>query len=202
MDGALTMRQEPSEVLSVDVHPSRGLIFPSLVDLTFDHHPQDVLTVLGHPDYVSYKTDDPLVIHSNKYMNEYQYDYFYNYFDLGIDILFSAVTHRIKKFVLHTNFPTNEKFNVYRKCNYQIIPALSDYDESSEEESLFRPITPEMKWIEILEIFNSDPIDEFISPPENSPFGGTSYYAFKDIIFEVMGNGYINTVTLFNNTSD
>jgi len=38
-------------------------------------------------------------------------DYFYNYFPHGIDILFDGQIHRIKKFVLHTNFPGHSDFN-------------------------------------------------------------------------------------------
>jgi len=40
-------------------------------------------------------------------------DYFFNYFDLGIDILFDGVTNVVKKFILHTNFPSHYDFNRY-----------------------------------------------------------------------------------------
>jgi hypothetical protein len=40
-------------------------------------------------------------------------DYFYNYFKLGLDILFDMRTHVVKKFILHTNFPCHNDFNVY-----------------------------------------------------------------------------------------
>lgn len=77
-------------------------------------------------------------------------DYFYNYFTRGLDILFDGQvcnlhhafvsiqcataqlimetptcllyfqTHKIKKFVLHTNFPGHADFNSYIKCNFVI----------------------------------------------------------------------------------
>jgi len=78
-------------------------------------------------------------------------DYFYNYFTRGLDILFDGKvcifhrafaslhgettdngnstcllyfqTHKIKKFVLHTNFPGHADFNSYIKCNFVIYGA-------------------------------------------------------------------------------
>lgn len=82
-------------------------------------------------------------------------DYFYNYFSRGLDILFdgqvcffwcnsslyilcffllnlgslymSSQTHKIKKFVLHTNFPGHSDFNTYIKCNFVIYDVNSEY---------------------------------------------------------------------------
>lgn len=72
-------------------------------------------------------------------------DYFYNYFTRGLDILFDGEvgnssnrvicsihmfslftilpllqTHKVKKFVLHTNYPGHADFNSYIKCNFVI----------------------------------------------------------------------------------
>lgn len=38
-----------------------------------------------------------------------------------MDILFCGKTHRVKKFVLHTNPPGHLEFNVYTKCNFEIL---------------------------------------------------------------------------------
>ena len=77
-------------------------------------------------------------------------DYFYNYFTRGLDILFDGQvitffffcsqvlyhpfsgtnfliavshlqTHKVKKFVLHTNYPGHADFNSYIKCNFVIF---------------------------------------------------------------------------------
>ena len=39
--------------------------------------------------------------------------YFYNYFDLGVDLLFDGLEHRVIKIVLHTNFPSHHDFYRY-----------------------------------------------------------------------------------------
>ncbi|KNC82542.1 hypothetical protein SARC_05169 [Sphaeroforma arctica JP610] len=62
-------------------------------------------------------------------------DYFYNYFDLGIDVLFDAERHTVKKIVLHTNLPSHLDFGIYHKCNFSLWvpdePALSDMSSQS-----------------------------------------------------------------------
>jgi len=130
---------------------------------------------------------------------EFQYDYFYNYFDLGLDILFDASGHYIKKFVVHTNFPTHPNFNLYQKCNFTILPPATE--EEGEEEDDFdevKLITPEMKWPEIAECYGKSLTEPFFLPAsKDNPFGGSRYYAHKDIIFEVMENNHISSVTLF-----
>lgn len=128
-------------------HVSRSIIF--------DSSPQDVLTVLGHPQHISYKTADPQAIHtpsafkSQPKRHIYQPDYFYNYFDFGIDILFDGLTHNIKKFILHTNTPAQPNFNLYRKCHYTIIaPKENDPQDSQDldlEGKVTNTINPEMK---------------------------------------------------------
>jgi hypothetical protein len=39
----------------------------------------------------------------------------------GLDILFNGKTHRVRKFVLHTNVPGHPDFNVYAKCNFTLV---------------------------------------------------------------------------------
>lgn len=39
----------------------------------------------------------------------------------GLDILFHGNTHRVRKFVLHTNVPGHPDFNVYAKCNFVLV---------------------------------------------------------------------------------
>ena len=40
-------------------------------------------------------------------------DYFYNYFHLGLDVLFEAHSHSVKKLQLHTNFLNCYEFHMY-----------------------------------------------------------------------------------------
>uniref|UniRef100_A0A7N5KHG9 Phagophore assembly factor 1 n=1 Tax=Ailuropoda melanoleuca TaxID=9646 RepID=A0A7N5KHG9_AILME len=76
---------------------------------------QDVLSMLGSPHKVFYKSEDKMKIHSpspHKQVPSKCNDYFFNYFTLGVDILFDANTHKVKKFVLHTNYPGHYNFNM------------------------------------------------------------------------------------------
>eukprot|EP01111_Echinosteliopsis_oligospora_P010833 TRINITY_DN3434_c0_g1_i1.p1 TRINITY_DN3434_c0_g1~~TRINITY_DN3434_c0_g1_i1.p1 ORF type:complete len:320 (+),score=60.69 TRINITY_DN3434_c0_g1_i1:94-1053(+) len=102
--------------------------------LSFASTTQDVISELGVPSRVYYKEEDKMRIHSASASpsGETGYtDYFYNYFQLGIDILFDAQHHVVKKFVLHTNFPTHYEFNQYCKCNFKIeLPPDEEGQES------------------------------------------------------------------------
>ncbi|XP_076988794.1 phagosome assembly factor 1 isoform X3 [Tamandua tetradactyla] len=76
---------------------------------------QGVLSMLGSPHKVFYKSEDKMKIHSpspHKQVPSKCNDYFFNYFTLGVDILFDANTHKVKKFVLHTNYPGHYNFNI------------------------------------------------------------------------------------------
>lgn len=149
---------KPMSVLgkSLTLIPSQGIMFTETNSLlSFGNTPQDVLTVLGSPQHISYKKSNPLSIHERLHIRDktevrdFQYDYFYNYFDIGLDILFDASAHCIKKFVVHTNFPTHPNFNLYQKCVFTIIPPAApkekeadDFDDNFDD---IQVITPEMK---------------------------------------------------------
>lgn len=81
---------------------------------------QDILTELGAPDDVFYKSEDKMRIHAVKRSEPPCADFFYNYFALGIDVLFDAQTNTAKKFILHTNVPGHFDFYRYAKCNFRI----------------------------------------------------------------------------------
>ena len=75
---------------------------------------QDVISALGCPERVFYKSEDKMKIHTPDAHRRVRAssDYFYNYFSMGVDILFEASTHIVKKFVLHTNYPGHYNFNM------------------------------------------------------------------------------------------
>ncbi|XP_078256633.1 phagosome assembly factor 1 isoform X5 [Rhinoraja longicauda] len=88
---------------------------------------QDVLSALGSPHKVFYKSEDKMKIHSpspHKQVPSKCNDYFFNYFTLGVDVLFDAITHQVKKFVLHTNYPGHYNFNIYHRCDFKIPLAV------------------------------------------------------------------------------
>lgn len=111
-----------------------------LKDLYFGITCQDVMSLLGSPSQVFYKSEDKMKIHSpNAHLHvktPRRSDYFFNYFSLGLvtmiyfiflivegifcngmkillqDVLFDAKTQRMKKFILHTNYPGHYNFNM------------------------------------------------------------------------------------------
>ncbi|KAF9591669.1 hypothetical protein IFM89_005541, partial [Coptis chinensis] len=192
-------------------------------------HAKDVWTDLGRPCGIHQKQVDQMVIHSAsdpRPRTTLCGDYFYNYFTRGFDILFDGQTHKIKKFVLHTNFPGHADFNSYLKCNFLIY--------GSEGGGLFREgnaskhcITPSTKW-EQVKVSLVEISDTYILLAQaylvlerqkgtnsaeilgdcgraaiqtqgstSNPFGSTFVYGYQNVAFEVMKNGYIATVTLF-----
>ncbi|KAH7300618.1 hypothetical protein KP509_24G071700 [Ceratopteris richardii] len=167
--------------------------------LTFGLSPQDVWTELGRPCGIQKKQVDPMVIHSasgSKQRTTICGDYFYNYFTRGIDILFDGQTNRIKKFVLHTNFPGHTDFNSYIKCNFIIDCRPSDEHIKSKYS-----IRPETKWNQVKEFLGDGGRAAIQTQGSvSNPFGPTFVYSYRDIALEVMKNGHIATVTLFQST--
>ncbi|KAG8659997.1 hypothetical protein MANES_02G101300v8 [Manihot esculenta] len=157
--------------------------------IPFGASPQDVWTELGRPCGIHQKQVDQMVIHSAsdpRPRTTLCGDYFYNYFTRGLDILFDGQTHKIKKFVLHTNYPGHADFNSYIKCNFVIQVNNS------------KNITPSTKWDQVKEILGDCGRAAIQTQGSASnPFGSTFVYGYQNIAFEVMKNGYIATVTLF-----
>ncbi|KAA3457534.1 UPF0183 protein isoform X2 [Gossypium australe] len=121
-------------------------------------------------------------------------DYFYNYFTRGLDILFDGQTHKVKKFVLHTNYPGHADFNSYIKCNFVILVGGSFPDVNNYKNR----ITPSTKWEQVKEILGDCGRAAIQTQGSTSnPFGSTFVYGYQNAAFEVMKNGYIATVTLF-----
>ncbi|XP_042024322.1 PHAF1 protein At3g51130-like isoform X1 [Salvia hispanica] len=171
--------------------------------ISFGASPQDVWTELGCPCGIHQKQVDQMVIHSAsdpKPRTTLCGDYFYNYFTRGLDILFDGQTHKIKKFVLHTNYPGHSDFNSYMKCNFVIYS--SDSDDGSFHQDVNNTskcvITPSTKWEQVKEILGDSGRAAIQTQGSTSnPFGSTFVYGYPNIAFEVMKNGYIATVTLF-----
>ena len=182
---------------------------------------QDVLSDIGPPYKVFYKfkslqSKNTISNTQNNDENDYKHntnanihlmhqDYFFNYIDLGLDILFDGYSHVVKKFILHTNNIGHPDFNRWCKCNFHII--------------LFNDtncvITSNSKWQDILKYMGSNtgpPIMyrsshgkiQNVSPSkDNKPASPTNthqsikIYAYQSVLFEIMGNQSISTVTLF-----
>ncbi|EYU24078.1 hypothetical protein ABFS83_12G002500 [Erythranthe nasuta] len=169
--------------------------------IPFGASPQDVWTELGRPCGIHQKQVDQMVIHSAsdpRPRTTLCGDYFYNYFTHGLDILFDWQTHKVKKFVLHTNYPGHPDFNSYMKCNFVIYS--SDFGETMHQDvnTSKYGITPSTKWEQVKEILGDCGRAAIQTQGSTSnPFGSTFVYGYPNVAFEVMKNGYIATVTLF-----
>jgi len=175
------------------------------VEIFFDDACQDVMSLLGSPTSVFYKSEELSKLYQSDSaaaslsgpahnLPSNQFDYFYNYVTLGLDILFNADTHRVAKFVLHSNFPCHFNFNSYFMCNFEL-----EIDGKKGQPIKINPLS---KWEKIQEHLSirSQPAILHRSSSTNSvnPFGPTFCYVYEDIIFEVMTNGHIASLTLFN----
>ncbi|KAL7978703.1 hypothetical protein Chor_013192 [Crotalus horridus] len=171
---------------------------------------QDVLSTLGSPHKVFYKSEDKMKIHSpspHKQVPSKCNDFFFNYFTLGVDILFDANTHRVKKFVLHTNYPGHYNFNIYHRCEFK-IPLVIKRGKKEESlpkestESQTETCTTYSKWDNIQELLGH-PVEKPVvlhrssSPNNTNPFGSTFCFGLQRMIFEVMQNNHIASVTLY-----
>ncbi|KAJ0097142.1 hypothetical protein Patl1_29040 [Pistacia atlantica] len=204
MDKAIAPPMPPGSLYMEEVHAKLGEELYFTVGgqhIPFGASPQDVWTELGPPLWNPSKAAlqvDQMVIHSAsdpRPRTTLCGDYFYNYFTRGLDILFDGQTHRIRKFVLHTNYPGHADFNSYVKCNFIVLG--SDF-EGTDAHSYKNKITPSTKWEQVKEILGDCGRAAIQTQGStNNPFGSTFVYGYQNIAFEVMKNGYIATVTLF-----
>lgn len=187
---------------------------PSCVtrEVLFGDCVQDVVSAIGAPARIFYKSEDKMKIHSpNAYRKAaaHKSDYFYNYFTLGFDVLFDARTNCVKKFVLHTNFPGHYNFNMYHRCQFELpllLDSVSHRATQQQQTQYLGNLTP----VSITSFSRWDEISEKLRPSERpvvlnrasstnttNPFGSTFCYGYQDIIFEVMPNFHIASVTLY-----
>jgi len=166
---------------------------------------QAVAGALGAPSRIFYKSEDKMKIH-NVYARKAttRSDYFFNYFTLGLDILFDAKTQRAKKFVLHTNFPGHYNFNMYHRCEFE-LPITVPRQPLDSSQLIDLPSTITVQSVTLWDTLGSRikprgrPVVLHRSSSTNTsnPFGSTFCHAYQDIIFEVMANGHIASVTLY-----
>ncbi|KAJ1985017.1 hypothetical protein H4R34_000274 [Dimargaris verticillata] len=123
-------------------------------------------------------------------------DYFYNYYEYGFDVLLDGSNHRCKKVLLHTNVPGHYDFGRYQKCFFALNIASGSDTSPAQAEA----ICHDSKWDTVRALFDQTPGEPVIfnrGSSEQNPFGPTLFYGHRGLIFEVMQNGYIPTVTLF-----
>jgi len=169
---------------------------------------QDVISALGCPTRMFYKSEDKMKIHlpdAQRHIQARSADYFFNYFTMGVDFLFDAVTHSVKKFVLHTNYPGDFNFNIYCRCEFKLPITVDPLKVPKTNLALHEDllvISAYSKWEEVQKALMSPKHRPVILNRSNStntsnPFGSTFCYGVQDLIFEVMRNQHIASVTLY-----
>ncbi|KAJ8941737.1 hypothetical protein NQ318_023333 [Aromia moschata] len=152
---------------------------------------QDVATALGTLSKVFYKSEDKMRIHSpnaHRKITATKSDYFFNYFTLGLDILFDARSHYAKKIVLHTNYPGHYNFNMYMRCEFELSLEDINVTAYSHWNDICKKLTPSERPVVL---------NRASSTNTTNPFGSTLCYGYQDIVFEVMPNHYIASLTMY-----
>eukprot|EP00049_Salpingoeca_infusionum_P023426 m.12033 g.12033 ORF g.12033 m.12033 type:complete len:615 (-) comp5799_c0_seq1:307-2151(-) len=118
--------QEPSSapapsrhITPVEVVVNKGIKVRG-TRIVFGDTCQKVLTVLGAPDDVFYKTQDRMSIYNAHHPDTKTCTtpFFFNYLKLGFDILFRGTTKTVVKFIFHNNIPGHFDFSMYSRCHF------------------------------------------------------------------------------------
>jgi len=176
----------------LNINENFELNFPKKnVDIKLGMQSQDIIGDIGSPSNIYYKNEDKMSIHSsNKDKEEVtqitSQDYFYNYYHLGFDLLFDGLTNKIKKIILHSNFPGHFDFFKYNKCQYKFKCSSNQV------------ISPDVNWTDIQSILGPPlgPPIIFKREEDINPFGSTHIYGYDHLLFEVMKNNYVATMTI------
>lgn len=197
-------------------------------DIFFNDTQQEVMTKLGAPAKIYYKSEEKMLIQrrqgaaagperlrerGSEEGEEEMPDFFFNYFSLGMDLLFDMDSRRLIKFVLHTNVPGHFDFGIYNRCEFLIRTEAAAGGKRPAEQLEIRT---ESKLDQFRAIFDLPPpgkagsaaarvsehfggpvvLNKCCSEGEN-PFGSTFCYGTEQHIFEVLDNGHIASVVLF-----
>ncbi|KAI6241192.1 hypothetical protein M3Y99_00342500 [Aphelenchoides fujianensis] len=177
--------------------------------LSFGDSEQEVLAALGAPSRVFYKSEDKMLIQrgssSESIGNPDKPDVFFNYFTLGLDVLLDAEKRTVIKFVLHTNLPGHYDFGEYVRASFAVQCSSGQGPFSSGEPST---IFTHSKLEDFKAAF-ADPETGICNPvvvnrasanDGENPFGSTFCYGNDQLIVEVLDNGHIATLTVYEST--
>uniref|UniRef100_A0A183BHH2 Uncharacterized protein n=1 Tax=Globodera pallida TaxID=36090 RepID=A0A183BHH2_GLOPA len=123
----------------------------------------------------------------------------------GEDLLFDIRTRRLVKFALHTNVPGHFDFGIYNRAEFKLkFGSVQIGTESKLDEfrSIFTPASQcssiDDEFSESDEPTGGGPVvlNKCSSEGEN-PFGATFCYGTNQLIVEVLDNGHIASVVLF-----
>ncbi|ESO04072.1 hypothetical protein HELRODRAFT_187040 [Helobdella robusta] len=180
-----------------------------LQEINFGDTTQDVISKIGSPSRMHYKDYDKMKIHCPKKHNMCYNtsDYFFNYLNYGVDILFDARTHVVKKLVMHTNFPNHFNFNIYYRCHFQIPLSVSRNLSSFDSDELVLNnnfITFDTKWSSVMKYLITPHTKPVVRNRmyDNQLFREIHCFGCNEFIFEVMSCDQIASVTVYQPSKD
>ncbi|ORY30675.1 hypothetical protein BCR33DRAFT_841603 [Rhizoclosmatium globosum] len=167
--------------------PGRGLTFPSSsTSIPFNSPAQDVLMILGQPSDIFYKTLDTA---TNAESGDREYPV-WNYFQLGLDVVMDVTGSMVERFVLHCNTPTHYSFGRYVKARFRMLLSHDGdrghlIDASSSYNTVQKLLGPTQNHM----VYNK--------AMGSSPFGGSEFFAYEGLIFEVVEGNQVASVVMF-----
>jgi hypothetical protein len=173
---------------------------------------QDVLTDLGAPERSCYqeKPSRLLARDQREVLLETtpSCDLYLNYESLGLDVVIKEKSQEVSQIVFHCNFPGHCDFHLYCRCPFQLdIPCCCHHIVNRKcplnhmEHKLLR-VTPVTKWTEISKHIlcgDAHPIASLqrqSTTIDDNTFPGSTLFVFDQLVFEVMSNDHIATVTV------
>nr|CAD2193124.1 unnamed protein product [Meloidogyne enterolobii] len=127
-------------------------------------------------------------------------------FSKNFDLLFDIETRRLVKFVLHTNVPGHFDFGIYDRCEFLLKAETKSMEElnigTESKLEAFRSLFDHHQTHSNITSGNNDTfsgpvvLNKSSSEGEN-PFGSSFCYGTDQMIFEVLDNGHIASVVLF-----
>lgn len=139
-------------------------------DINWRIAPENLIELMGAPDYVRYRQGDN------------SGDFFYIYSSEGMDFLFSNEQNVLRKVIMHTNMLEDILFSEYERCNFIV------YTDKGE-------VIPLSNFDQVKEKFEDKPVDVGIRR-HGYGYRPTHCFKFPGVIFEILDTGYIASLAL------
>ena len=139
-------------------------------DIDWDLFPEEVVEILGPPDFVRKDEDGQ--------------EFWYVYKHEGVDFVFDAQRNRLVEICLHTNMVDSFEFNEYDRCQFLILLDGRTVNVLDKFEDFREMIGEEVR--------------EIMQKRHSCGFKPTSFYQAGKLVFEVLHTGYLSSVSIRN----
>ncbi|KAJ3248911.1 hypothetical protein HDU78_009428 [Chytriomyces hyalinus] len=202
--------------------PGKGVTFPETGgSISFGTPAQDVLCILGTPSDIFIKTVNggastigfggspvhgghavspaigvaagagnlPAVTAGGLEVQEYA---IWNYFHLGMDVVMDCddANASVARIVFHANLPTHHSFGRYVKARFRML--------LSHDGDRGQLIDASSSWASVQKLSGPAPSHMVYNKAMgSSPFGGSEYFAYEGLIFEVVDGSHVASIVMF-----